>query len=328
MKRLPVTVTVDADDPRPEDVAKYLAEIAARLDERPGPMRVEFDAPPGLELDIEEDGRMAVRMPGRRTCRFGLRRRWVADHPLPFKLGPRIGGILRLRRKAVLYIDPVDANRFRVSDRRMTASRSALSILASLLAAGAACWFLSGRVGRPAEGGRNDRVRHDPSPAAEETVPSGRAVAAERPAVAAPVDGGASGRDGSDIEALVDAFDALTDKWREPSDGRISIEDTQRFAEQFRRLPAARKEECLHRALNLVPDENIVLLAGILIDKTQGADFLQMIFDDVMNRSEAVKMPILRQICKDRSHPCRSAAAWVLETTGELRKNGNGDAGK
>ena len=34
-KRLPVRVTIDADDPRPRDVARYLAEIAARLDERP-----------------------------------------------------------------------------------------------------------------------------------------------------------------------------------------------------------------------------------------------------------------------------------------------------
>ena len=117
MKRLPVTVTVDADNPRTEDVARYIAEIAARLDERPEPMRVVFDAPHGLELDLESDGRMAIRLPGRRTCRFDLRRRWIAEHPVPFQLGPHARGVLRLRRKAVLYIDPVDANRFRVTDR-------------------------------------------------------------------------------------------------------------------------------------------------------------------------------------------------------------------
>ena len=52
-RRLPVTVTVDADDPRPKDVAGYLAEIAVRLDERPERMRVVFDAPSGIELDME-----------------------------------------------------------------------------------------------------------------------------------------------------------------------------------------------------------------------------------------------------------------------------------
>lgn len=116
-RRLPVTVTVDENDPRPVDVAHYLAEIAERLDERPERMRVVFNAPSGLELDLERDGSMTVALPGRRTCRFDLRRRWIADHPVPFSIGPCPRGFLRLRRRAVLYIDPVDANRFRVSDR-------------------------------------------------------------------------------------------------------------------------------------------------------------------------------------------------------------------
>ena len=88
-KRLPVRVTIDADDPRPRDVARYLAEIAARLDERPERMRIVFDAPPGVELDLEDDGRLVVRVPGRRAYRFDLRHRWIADHPVPLSLAPR-----------------------------------------------------------------------------------------------------------------------------------------------------------------------------------------------------------------------------------------------
>ena len=141
-KRLPVTVTVDADNPRPADVARYFAEIAARLDEHPERMRVVVDAPEGMSLDLEPDGRMAIRMPGRRAFRFDLRRRWIADHPVPFHLGPggtsRFERIFRSRRLPVLYVDPVDANRFRVTDRLPFAVPLAASVLLSLMAALAA----------------------------------------------------------------------------------------------------------------------------------------------------------------------------------------------
>ncbi len=135
-KRLPVTVTVDDDDPKPSDVARYFAEIAARLDEYPERMRVVFVAPQGMALDMEPDGRLAIRLQGRRTCRFDLRRRWIADHSVPFALGPHSPAFpwrwLRRRRPAVLYIDPVDANRFRVSDRMRMSVPFALHVLLSL----------------------------------------------------------------------------------------------------------------------------------------------------------------------------------------------------
>ena len=121
-KRLPVRVEVDADDPRPRDVARYLSEIAARLDERPEWMRIAFDAPPGVELDLEDDGRLVVRVPGRRDYRFDLRRRWIADHPVPLSLSPRPFlsssplKALKPLRPLTLFVDPVDGNRFRVTD--------------------------------------------------------------------------------------------------------------------------------------------------------------------------------------------------------------------
>ncbi len=119
-------------------------------------------------------------------------------------------------------------------------------------------------------------------------------------------------------EALVDAFDALTDKWMEPVDDGIAMEDIQKFVEQFRKIPQERKGECLQRALNLVPDENVMLLAGILMDKTQDKEYLELIYNDVLNRGEEVKQPILQQIFKDRTHPCWADTAWILDVTGEL----------
>lgn len=124
---LPVSVVVDADDPRPEALAGYLAEIARRLDERPERMRLVFDGRTrerrALALDLLPDGALRVSVEGRRPKRVDLRGRWIADHPVPLSL-----------RRARLYVEPVDANRFRVRAAVPFAAPPALDVLCSLVA--------------------------------------------------------------------------------------------------------------------------------------------------------------------------------------------------
>ena len=121
-------------------------------------------------------------------------------------------------------------------------------------------------------------------------------------------------------EAKVDAFDNLTDKWMEPSEKGVTMAEVDNFAKQFRQVPKARQDECVHRALNLIPDENVMLLAGILMDKTMDKEIVETVFNDILNRDEDVKKPILQQIFKDKSHPCWADTAWILDVTGELPK--------
>ena len=116
----------------------------------------------------------------------------------------------------------------------------------------------------------------------------------------------------------VNAFNALTDKWMAPVKGGVSMEDVDAFAAQFKKVPKTQREECLQRALNLVPDENVMLLAGILMDKSQDRGLMELVYNDVLNRDEDVKKAILRQIFADRKHPCWKDAAWVLDGTGAL----------
>lgn len=106
-RRLPVTVTIDAKHPRAKIIAGYLAEIAARLDERPESMQVTFKSPGGVSLDLERDSRLVIHVTGQHPAKLDLRRRWIADHPVPIQL-----------KGLVLYINPVDSNRFRVNNRR------------------------------------------------------------------------------------------------------------------------------------------------------------------------------------------------------------------
>ena len=132
-------------------------------------------------------------------------------------------------------------------------------------------------------------------------------------------DGGGSGneRGGDEGELSVEAFDALTDSWVVPAKDGVSLKDANEFAEQFRKVPTARREECLQRAMNLIPDENVMLLAGILMDKSMDRDLVSLVFNDILNRDEQVKKPILQQIYADRAHPCWDDTAWIFEVTGE-----------
>lgn len=119
-------------------------------------------------------------------------------------------------------------------------------------------------------------------------------------------------------EKLVNAFDDLTDQWQDPAPAKVTMEEINRFREQFNKVPKDRKDECIHRALNLIPDENVMLLAGILFDKTQEKDLLEAVYNDILNRDEEVKKPILKEIFKDKEHPCWADTAWILDVTNEL----------
>ena len=114
---LPVSISIDRDDPSPEDVASYLAAVACRLDERPEPMSVVVDSPDGVSLDADGDGRLVVKVSGRKPKKLDLRRRWIADHPFPLDFSAR-PFLFFFRRRLRLIVRPVSGNRFRVSVAR------------------------------------------------------------------------------------------------------------------------------------------------------------------------------------------------------------------
>lgn len=121
-------------------------------------------------------------------------------------------------------------------------------------------------------------------------------------------------------EKAVESFDSMTDQWMEPGGREVTMEHVNDFAKRFKQIPDRRKEECLQRALNLLPDDNVMLLAGILLDKSLEKEYLELVFNDVLNRDEDVKKPILSEIYKDREHPCWAETAWILDATGESPK--------
>jgi len=209
-------------------------------------------------------------------------------------------------------------------------------VVAVLVAAGAGAWWAlsSGGDGGAASSAEGRRPGTEPPSAGSVTRSPGRSGTEG----GAPASDDRSGEDAdsrqpdaageeeplteeekaaAEAEAKVEAFDGLTDKWMEPAKSGVTMADVDAFVAAFRKVPKDRRDECIHRALNLVPDENVMLLAGVLMDKTMDKETVETVFNDVLNRDEEVKKPILRQIFKDKTHACWADTAWILDVTGE-----------
>ena len=119
--------------------------------------------------------------------------------------------------------------------------------------------------------------------------------------------------------AIVEEFDNVTDKWTKPVDGDIPMKDIYAFAESFARVPKNRRLESLQRALNLIPDDNIMILAGLLMNKQLDEEAMTAVFNDVLNRSDDVKQPLLNEIYKDKTHPRWADVAWIFDATGQKK---------
>lgn len=116
-------------------------------------------------------------------------------------------------------------------------------------------------------------------------------------------------------ERKVTRFYAEVDRWTR--ERPVRVEDVQEFVRTFTAIPPPLRKGSVHRALNLIPDANVALLAGVLLDKSQPTEVVREVFNDIVNRSEEVKKPILKEIAKDKTHPCCSDAEWIFEVTGE-----------
>ena len=205
---------------------------------------------------------------------------------------------------------------------RKTTTKTIIALLAAALAIAVALLLLLGPSGVMSPG--DDASDDEDVEIVEEDSPEGDADEGED-SESGNVDGGE--QDGGDAddgdadededpdEKLVNAFDALVDSWMEPRDEGVSLADSDAFVAAFRKLPEERREECLQRALNLVPDDNVMLLVGILMDKSIDQELVELVFNDVLNRDEEVKKPILLEIFKDKSHPCWADTAWILDVT-------------
>lgn len=113
MRRQRALMRIREANSDPAEIAACFAEIARSLDAHPRRLALVIDSSVPAVLDIDGDGGDFTVSANGAQHRFSLRRRWIAEHPVPLAFGPGADGGKRLVR---LKIDPATGNRFRVSD--------------------------------------------------------------------------------------------------------------------------------------------------------------------------------------------------------------------
>jgi hypothetical protein len=118
-------------------------------------------------------------------------------------------------------------------------------------------------------------------------------------------------------EKAVEAWESLVDQMIAQKD-TPAAEQAARVKEAFDKLEKADQMDGIHRSLNLFPDEQFPALYGILFDKKEDPEVLDAIFSDALNRPEELKNPLMKELVKDKEHPCFFESARILDVIGEL----------
>ncbi len=100
-------------------------------------------------------------------------------------------------------------------------------------------------------------------------------------------------------------------------DTPVTMEEQVEMRELFSALAPDAKLENINHAVNLLPDETVSVLNGILLDATQPAEVLGAIFHDMLNRDEAIKNPMMEEIVKNKAHPMYVESARILDIVKE-----------
>ena len=99
----------------------------------------------------------------------------------------------------------------------------------------------------------------------------------------------------------------------QPKEPRVTLDDQLRIRDAFREMSEESRMEEIHHTMNLLPDESIEVIYGVLFDKTQPEDIMDVIFSDILNRDEPIKHPMLDVIRKDPTHPMHAEAARIWD---------------
>lgn len=91
-----------------------------------------------------------------------------------------------------------------------------------------------------------------------------------------------------------------------------SVKQVADFKAAFDKLSDEVKLENIPHAQNLFTDASIDYLTVILFDTKEPKDVLSSIYYDLLNRPEELKMPIIRKLASDKSHPLSEDAFDLL----------------
>ena len=126
--------------------------------------------------------------------------------------------------------------------------------------------------------------------------------------------------EGDDEPPKTDA-EVAYEAWEKLFDGLVKIQNEGKrptakqvadFKAAFDRLSDEVKLENIPHAQNLFSDASIEYLTVILFDTKEPKDVLSSIYYDLLNRPEELKMPIVRKLAADKTHPLSGEALELL----------------
>jgi len=86
-----------------------------------------------------------------------------------------------------------------------------------------------------------------------------------------------------------------------------------KLIDMFPHLPPEGQEEVAHHLSNLVADEDYAPLSNFVTNSALPEAVLDVFVEDVFNRPNAIKLPVLLDIAQDPQHPRAGEAKDVLE---------------
>jgi hypothetical protein len=86
-----------------------------------------------------------------------------------------------------------------------------------------------------------------------------------------------------------------------------------KLIDMFPHLPPEGQEEVAHHLSNLVADEDYAPMSSFVTNSALPEAVLDVFVEDVFNRPNAIKLPLLLDIAQDPQHPRASEAKDVLE---------------
>jgi hypothetical protein len=119
------------------------------------------------------------------------------------------------------------------------------------------------------------------------------------------------------VTALANGTNSIPD-WEDKVDAILTSdgEDTdkaKKMLEMFPKLAPDAQEEVAHHLSNLTPDEDYTPIANLLTNSALSESVLDVFMEDVLNRPNAVKLPLLLEVAQNPQHPGAQEAKDVLE---------------
>ena len=111
----------------------------------------------------------------------------------------------------------------------------------------------------------------------------------------------------------------LTTNWEERLDAILIAQDksdpdkAKELIAMFPNLSAEAQEEIAHHISNLTPDENYAPLGQFLTNSALPEAVLDVFTEDVLNRPNSIKLPLLLDLARDPNHPKATEAKDILE---------------